>query len=189
VRIRTIVLGVGMLCAMSAIGVAQRGGMGGMGGGYGRGRSINDLTKESAIVVPKYANAVNLLVEHRQDLALSDTQFVRVIAVKRALDSTNTPLTRKLDSVQRLFKGRGPLFGDPSPQRRDSLALAHALVQDVVGEMRDNVSVARDKAYALLSFSQRGMADDFEQKAEKAIAEDAQRSARGRGAGGRPPAH
>ena len=73
-------------------------------------------------------NPINLMIEHRQDLALSDTQFMKVIAIKRVLDSTNAPLVRKLDSVQRLFK-KAPLFSEPSPQRRDSLAQARALVQ------------------------------------------------------------
>lgn len=167
------------------------GGRGG-GGGFGRGKSIND-THEPALAVPKYVNPVNMLIEHRQELTLTDSQFVRVVAVKRGLDSANAPLDRRLDSLQRLFKGGGPLFGDASLERRDSLASARAVVQETMSGVRDNVSTAREKAYGLLSFTQRGKAQELEDKAEKAIVDDAQRSGRGRsgsaGAYGRPPTH
>ena len=128
-------------------------------------------------------NAVNLLIQHRQDLALSDSQFARVIRIKRGADSTNAPLMRRLDSVQVLFKGAGPLFGDPSPERRDSLASARAVIQETVGTVRDNIADAREKAYALLSAQQLAKAESIEDKAAKAIEEEKQ-AARGRGGSG-----
>jgi hypothetical protein len=117
---------------------------------------------------------VNLLIEHRQELALSDTQFVRVLHIKRALDSTNSPLMRKLDSVSRLFK-KSPLFSEPSRQRHDSLAQADFLVKGTVIDVEQNIADAKDKAYALLSASQVGVAEQIEAKARKA------RAASGRG--------
>lgn len=155
-------------------------------GGFGRGRLPGHLEREPGIAVPKVVNPVNLLVEHRQQLALSDTQFLRVIAIKRVLDSTNAPLARKLDSVQRLFKG-GPVFSEPNAERRDSLARAKGLVQDMTGAIEDNNNAARDKAYALLSAQQLVIAQDLEAKAEQAIEEDAKRAkARGNPTGGTP---
>src|SRR6185436_19489326 len=53
-------------------------------------------------------------------LSLTDSQFVRLIALKRTLDSTNVPLLRKIDSVQRLFKNGVPIFSSPSAARLDS---------------------------------------------------------------------
>ena len=91
--------------------------MGGGMGGIGRRRPGN-LEHEPGLVVPKQVNAVNLLIEHRQDLELSDSEFAGVARIKRALDSTNAPLVRKLDSLQRAFKG-GPIFSEPSPERRE----------------------------------------------------------------------
>ena len=161
-------------------------------GGFGRGRMPGHLEREPGIVVPRVVNPVNLLIEHRQQLVLSDTQFAAVIAIKRVLDSTNAPLTRKLDSVQRLFKG-GPVFSAPNAERRDSLAQAKGLVQDMIGAIEDNNNAARDKAYALLSAPQLLVAQDLEAKAEQAIEEEAKRGAKARGnptAGGtigRPP--
>lgn len=185
-RTRGIVGALIVLCLASSGAIAQRGmGGRGMGGGSGMGRGkIGDLTRESAIVIPKYVNPVNLLIEHRQELTLTDSQFAHVVTIKRALDSANTPLLRKLDSVQRLFKGGTPLFSEPSAERRDSIATARAVVTETIGTVRDNVSGARDKAYGLLAYPQRTKAQELEDKAEKAIADENQH---GRGAGGKPP--
>ncbi|MEO7085341.1 MAG: hypothetical protein ABI442_09120 [Gemmatimonadaceae bacterium] len=170
------------LCLMPTVAFAQRGMRGG-GRGAGNTGKFGNLNRQSPIEVPKYVNAVNLLIEHRQDLALSDSQFTRVIRVKRSTDSTNAPLMRRLDSVQVLFKS-GPLFGDQSPERRDSLALAKALIQETVGNVRDNIADGREKAYALLSSQQLLKAEGFEEKASKAI-EDEKQAGRGRGGSGK----
>src|SRR5690348_7973851 len=81
-----------------------------IGGFKGRTPSIR---RESAIEVPKLVNPVNLLLVHRQELALTDSQWKNLLSMKRVLDSTNAPLMRRLDSVQSLFKG-GMLFGEQS---------------------------------------------------------------------------
>jgi hypothetical protein len=179
----------GVLASLAVLGVlpiaanAQGGmGRGGSGrGGFGRGAGIQ---RAPGVEIPQVVNVVNLLVEHRQDLALTDTQFTRVIAIKRALDSSNAPLMRKLDSVQRLFKN-GPLFSSGSPERRDSLTEANSLVRETVAAVRENDASSRDQAYALLSSRQLDSAHGLEAKAEQQI-QDAERS-RGQGRGGRPP--
>jgi hypothetical protein len=147
---------------LPALVLAQRPGMGGLGRG-----KIGTIQRAPGIEIPKTVNPINLMIEHRKDLALSDTQFMKVIAIKRVLDSTNAPLARRLDSVQRVFK-TAPLFTDPSPQRRDSLAQAHIVVQGTVIDLEQNFADARDKAYALLSASQRVTAEQIEEKARKA---------------------
>jgi hypothetical protein len=179
------VAGLALLVALPGAASGQ-GGFGRGGGGAGRfGRSGAGVQRAAGVEIPQVVNAVNLLVEHRQDLALSDTQFTRVIAIKRALDSTNAPLLRKLDSVQRLFKN-GPLFSDGNAQRRDSLAEARSLVRDVTAGIRENDATGRDQAYALLSTKQLDAAHALEAKAEQKIEDDAQKG-RGQARGGRPP--
>jgi len=167
--------------------VAQRGvgGMGGGMGGIGRRRPGN-IEHEPGLAIPKQVNAINLLIEHRQDLALSDSQFAHVAAIKRSLDSTNSPLARRLDSLQRVFRG-GPIFSEPSAARRDSLAGARATVLDATGTIRDNISAARDRAFALLSPVQVNKARELEAAAEKAIEDENGREPGGRRGGGRPP--
>jgi hypothetical protein len=129
-------------------------------------------------------NSVNLLIEHRQELSLSDSQFVRLIAMKRTLDSTNMPLLRKLDSVQRVFKSGVPMFSSPSAQRRDSIAEARSFVNSTLGTVRENISGARDRAYATLSATQLSKAQEIEEKAAKAAAAENERSERPTGRGG-----
>lgn len=174
--------GIAVLCAMAVPAVASAQGI----GGFGRGRRIGQLAREPGITVPKVVNAVNLMIEHRQELALSDTQFARVIVIKRALDSTNASLFRKLDSVQRLFKG-APMFSEPSAARRDSIGEARGLVQETVGAINENDGTARDQAYALLSVQQLATAQDLEAKAEHAIEDEARQGGRGRGGTSRGP--
>jgi len=178
-------LGAACLLALApSLARAQRG-IGNMGTGLGR-RGPGSLAQAPGLSIPKLVNGVNLLIEHRQDLALSDSQFFHIVAIKRALDSTNAPLARKLDSLQRLFKG-GPIFSDPAPSRRDSLAEAHAVVVDAGGEIRDNISAARERAFALLSPGQAAKAQAFESASEQAIEAENSRGDRGRRGGGRPP--
>lgn len=145
-----------------AFALAQRPSLGSLGRG-----KIGQLSHEPGIEIPAIVNPVNLLIEHRQELALSDTQFKRVIGIKRALDSTNAPLVRKLDSVARVFKTK-PLFTEPSPERRDSLAQANYLVRGAKIDIDQNIADAKDRAYALLSASQVVTAGQIEEKARKA---------------------
>jgi hypothetical protein len=180
-RLPRILLWVLLLGAPAVLAQAQGRGGGGRGG-FGRGNS--PLPRAPGVEIPQVVNAVNLLVQHRQDLALTDTQFMKVIAIKRTLDSTNAPLMRKLDSVQRLFK-EGPVFSSGSPERRDSLTEANALVRETTAAVRENNESGRDQAYALLSSRQLDSAHALEAKAEQDI-QDAAKS-RGQGRGGRPP--
>lgn len=178
-----------LIALVPSFASAQRG-IGGMNGGTGIARRRpGNIEREPGLAVPKQANAVNLLVEHRRDLALSDSQLANVVVIKRALDSTNAPHTRKLDSLQRVFKG-GPIFSEPSAGRRDSLAEAHTVVFEVTSVIRDNISAARERAFALLSPAQLTKAQELEAAAEKAIDDENKRNAgdgrRGGGRAGRP---
>lgn len=151
---------------LPAAAVAQLPGLGSLG----HGRTPGKLARDQGIEIPKVLNPINLMIMHRQDLALTDTQFVQIIAIKRALDSTNAPLMRQLDSVSHVLKGV-PIFKEPSRQRRDSLASGRQLVAEVVADVNDNIADARDKAIALLSQSQRTSIDQIEEKQREANAE------------------
>src|SRR4051812_39659600 len=146
---------------------AQRSGM----GGFGRGRIPGSLAREPGIVIPKQVNMINLLIQNRPEVALTDSQFVRVIAMKRALDSTNAPLMRKLDSVSRVFRGGAPLFSEPSRSRADSLAEARAVVRETTAALHEHLTEARDRAYALLDEQQLVRAQAMEAKPGKAVGE------------------
>ena len=172
-----------LLAIFPCAALAQRGIMNGRGA-LTPGRGAGSLAREASVQIPKYVNVVNLLVEHRRDLALSDSQFVTLVALKRTLDSTNMPLLRKLDSVQRVFKSGIPMFSSPSPARRDSIAEAKSFVNETLGAVRDNIGAARQTAYGSLSPTQLSRAREIEGKAEQAAAAENERNGRAAGRGG-----
>jgi hypothetical protein len=164
---RLLVAGLFTIVAPAAL-CAQRPGI----GGFGNGRVPKGPPREPGLVIPAQVNVVNLLIQRRQEVALSDSQFVHVIALKRGLDSANAPLMRTLDSLGFLFRGGSPLFSQPSAARRDSLVEARAVMRETQAALHDNLSTARDKAYALLSEPQLVKAQAIEAKAEKALEDD-----------------
>jgi len=172
-----------LLAILPCAAHAQRGIMNGRGA-LTPGRGAGSLARDAGLQVPKYVNVVNLLVEHRRDLALSDSQFVTLVALKRTLDSTNVPLLRKLDSVQRVFKSGIPMFSSPSAARRDSIAEAKSFVSETLGAVRDNIGAARQTAYGSLSPTQLSKAREIEGKAEQAAAAENERNGRSAGRGG-----
>jgi hypothetical protein len=159
-----IVVAAGLASVAPALAAAQLPGIGSIGR-----RLPAALKRDSGIVVPQTINVVNLVVQHRQDIALTDTQFVRIIAIKRALDSTNAPLSRRIDSVQRLFKGV-PIFTEPTAAHRDSLNAGKAVIKEMTADIDDNIADAKDKMFALLTTPQKEQAEQVEDKARKASA-------------------
>lgn len=149
------------------LALAQRG----IAGGMGRGSRMPGLVREPGIVVPKMVNAVNLLIQHGAELALSDSQFKQILVVKRTLDSTNAPLLRRLDSLERLFRG-GPIFSQPSRERLDSIAEGRAFARQVAAEARETNEAFRDRAYAVLNSQQLTRILALEAQAEQAIADE-----------------
>jgi hypothetical protein len=71
------------------------------------------------------------------------------------------------------------------------LSEAQVVVREATGTIGDNISSARSRAFALLSPGQVSKAQSLEAAAEKAIADENNRSSgagrRGGGASGRPP--
>jgi hypothetical protein len=134
------------------------------GGMHGR---MTGPTRDSGVVMARHVNPLNLLIAHRQDLALSDSQFANIIVLKRSLDLANAPLLRKADSVERLFKGR-PIFARQSPEHRDSVRAGRELVDDVAGAVRENDDDYRARALALLNEEQLRAAETYAAEAAKA---------------------
>jgi hypothetical protein len=167
IRRYLLLAGLAVLALTPARATAQRGVIGGLG----RGRTPGNLARDPGVAVPKQVNMINLLLARRTDGAHSDSQFVQVIALKRLLDSTNAPLMRKLDSVERLFRKGAPMFSEPSIARRDSLYEAKAVVRETVAAVHENNTTFRDRAYELLNMQQLTRAREIEAKAEKALLE------------------
>lgn len=186
-RARGVLLMAVIGAGLPAVAAAQRGipGLPGMNGMRGE-RTIN-FKRDPGVEIPEIVQPINVMIEHRQELALTDSQFMKVIRIKRAVDSLNSPLMRKLDSVQRLFRGGGPLFGDPSPARRDSLAQARGVITEAVGQIRDNLDPARERAFALLTSTQRTNAERILADEERRIQDAEKKKAGGDGRGPKYP--
>lgn len=167
---------------MGALGLpaqAQR------GIGMGR-RGPGNIVREQGIVAPKLVHPVNLLIEHRQDLALSDSQFKHLILLKRTLDSSDAPMLRKIDSVQRLFRG-GLVFGEQSREHRDSVAEGRTVVLEMTAALRDRYALAKERAFAMLNAQQYDKAQELHAKAERAIQDEERKTTKSGGVFGRPP--
>lgn len=167
----TILRSTALTVVLASAVAAQRPGI----GTFGRGMP-GKLVIDPGIEAPTIVNPVNLLIENRTALALTPSQFKSVIAIKRQLDSINAPLARRIDSVRRVFKP-GPVFAEPTRQRRDSIAEARAFVRELAADIEDQIAEAREKAYELLTESQVAKAEQIEEKARRAAATPA----RGRG--------
>jgi hypothetical protein len=141
---------------------AQRGGRGGGGGGRRGGGGDTD-SDPAKVVMPQPVNAVNLLIMHIRDLALSDSQVKRIVAIKRGIDSTNTPLLRRIDSLQNVLHQRGV----PTALVGDSVGDPRVLMQQTAMIIRTNILPARAAAYSLLSPDQLDKAMAYEDAAQQ----------------------
>jgi hypothetical protein len=108
-------------------------------------------------------NAVNLLISHLRDLALPDSVVKRIVAIKRKVDSTNTPLLRRFDSLQAVIRQKG----GPKPEYRDSVDSPQVVLLKTMGEIRINIEPARVAAYSLLSPEQLEKAQGYESAAQQ----------------------
>lgn len=98
----------------------------------------------------RLANGVNLIIAHAKDLQLSSEQLTRVAAIKRRLDSLNTPLMRELDVLERDQRQRAavPHARGDKPDEQDPA------VQRTVDTLRANMHAAESDAYEVLSGTQ-----------------------------------
>jgi hypothetical protein len=174
----SFVLSIVLFGSLVAVPAGAQRGRGG-GGGGGR-RNGNSEAEQGSGVMPQPVNAVNLLIMHSRDLVLSDSLVKRIVAIKRGVDSTNTPLMRRFDSLQAVIRRRGP----SKPEWRDSVDDPDPVLQRTIAEIRVNIEPARVAAYALLSPDQLEKAKAYEDAAGQKYEEQvtaARGGPRGRG--------
>ncbi|RKG93840.1 Spy/CpxP family protein refolding chaperone [Corallococcus terminator] len=128
---------------------------------------------------------VQMLLEHRQDLALTDTQAASLERIQAALDTKNAPLKQSLEALRpprppgdgTRPQGPPPGSGTDDATRRTNREQA----QGLFGQLRTNDTQAYQEAEQLLSDAQKTQARTLIQ-AEMA----AHRPGHG-GRGGPPP--
>ena len=145
-------LATALLLASSAVGHAQR--PGGRGNSMSVGRSPNRddpaMKEIGAALELRLANGVNIIVGHAKELSLSSEQLARVVAIKRQLDSLNTPLMRELDSLQSASRGK-----EKAPRSKGDLPEpSDPAINETLAELRTNLHNAELDAYEVLSGEQ-----------------------------------
>jgi hypothetical protein len=151
-RTWSLTLATALLLAGGTMASAQP--PGGRGSRMGVGRSPdrdNPAMKEiGAALELRLANGVNIIIGHAKELSLTGEQLTRVVAIKRQLDSLNSPLMRELDSLERASRGRekAPRVKGDLPEPSDPL------VDETLGQLRTNLHNAELDAYEVLSGAQ-----------------------------------
>ena len=145
-------LATALLLASSAVGHAQL--PGGRGSSMSVGRSPNRddpaMKEIGAALELRLANGVNIIVGHAKELSLSSEQLARVVAIKRQLDSLNTPLMRVLDSLGRASRGK-----EKAPRSKGDLPEpSNPAIDETLAELRTNLHNAELDAYEVLSGEQ-----------------------------------
>lgn len=156
-------------------------------GRMGAGREFGQSADDPLVSEPRPVNDVSVLIQHRQQLALSDSQFIQLVAIRRSVDSVNFPLERRLDSLLHVERDASSAF------RRlpaDTVRHIRDLARSTLDELAANIRPATERAHNLLSERQVQMAATFEQQAQELAAQqarDAGRAKSGIANFGRPP--
>jgi hypothetical protein len=137
------------------------------------GREFGHSGDDPLLSEPRPVNMVSVLLQHRRELSLTDTQFVKLVALRRQLDSLNFPLERRLDSLLRVDRQASSGFHRmPADTVRAMRDLAHSTLSALAANMRP----ATDRAHTLLTERQIQLASPFEDQA-RALAEERARDA------------
>lgn len=134
------------------------------------GREFGQSKNDPLISEPRPVNVVSVLIAHRQQLSLSDSQFAQLVVLRRGLDSTNFPLERRLDSLLRVEREASASFRRlPTDTVRQMRDLARSTLDALAANMRP----ATDRAHNLLTEQQMTLASRFEEQARQAAEEQA----------------
>jgi hypothetical protein len=123
-------------------------------------------------VVP--VNVAKAIIENDKDMALSDSQRVQLVLIRKQLDSLNAPLFARLDSVRPSWRPAGGL-NDLSQEQRDQLVTQRKAQNAVIALMTPNFAKARERVLAVLTPEQQERANKIEKNARKRAEEAARR--------------
>ena len=136
-------------------------------------------------------DGIGLLLEQREELALTADQVTRLESIQAELSRTNAPLLAQLGDVAgprpggRGGAGRtGPLNERPDSAQMESMRERRAELEPVMRELRENTQVAMQEALAVLTPEQR---EEVRSLIEPRRAGPGLRGGPGGPAGARPP--
>jgi hypothetical protein len=136
----------------------------------------NPFSGKPAPIVP--VNVARAVIEHEQDMALTDSQRTQIILIQRRLDSTAAPLLKRIDSLKPTWRPAGGI-NDLSPEQREQLIALRAAQFAVVDSLTPTFAKARDQVMAVLNPEQRERAAKLEKNERKRAEEMAKKELEG----------
>ena len=144
--------------------------------GQGVRRDNNPFAGKPAPVAP--VNVARTVIEHEQDLALTDSQRTEIVLIQHQLDSAAGPLLKKIDSLKPTWRPAGGI-NDLSPEQREQLVSLRKAQFEVIDSLTPAFAKARDRVMTVLTPEQRDRAAKLERNARKRAEETAKKELEG----------
>ena len=139
-------------------------------------RDNNPFSGKPAPVVP--VDVARQVIEHEQDMALTDSQRTQIVQIQHRLDSAAAPLLKKIDSLKPTWRPAGGI-NDLSPEQREQLVSLRKAQFEVIDSLTPAFAKARDRVMTVLTPEQRDRAAKLEKNARKRAEEMARKELEG----------
>ena len=139
-------------------------------------RDNNPFAGKPAPVAP--VNVARTIIEHEQDMALTDSQRTQIVLIQHQLDSVAAPLLRKIDSLKPTWRPAGGI-NDLSPEQREQLFSLRKAQFEVIDSLTPTFAKAREQVMTVLTPEQRDRAAKLERSARKRAEESAKKELEG----------
>ena len=139
-------------------------------------RDNNPFAGKPAPIAP--VNVARTIIEHEQDMALTDSQRTQIVLIQNRLDSVAAPLLKKIDSLKPTWRPAGGI-NDLSPEQRGQLFSLRKAQFEVIDSLTPTFAKARDQVMTVLTPEQRDRATKLEKNARKRAEETAKKELEG----------
>ena len=139
-------------------------------------RDNNPFAGKPAPVAP--VNVARTVIEHEQDMALTDSQRTQIVLIQNRLDSVAAPLLKKIDSLKPTWRPAGGI-NDLSPEQREQLFSLRKAQFEAIDSLTPTFAKAREQVMTVLTPEQRDRAAKLEKNARKRAEETAKKELEG----------
>jgi len=139
-------------------------------------RDNNPFAGKPAPIAP--VNVARTIIEHEQDMALTDSQRTQIVLIQNRLDSVAAPLLKKIDSLKPSWRPAGGI-NDLSPEQREQLFTLRKAQFEVIDSLTPTFAKAREQVMTVLTPEQRDRATKLEKNARKRAEETAKKELEG----------
>ena len=139
-------------------------------------RDNNPFAGKPAPIAP--VNVARTIIEHEQDMALTDSQRTQIVLIQNRLDSVAAPLLKKIDSLKPTWRPAGGI-NDLSPEQREQLFSLRKAQFEVIDSLTPTFAKAREQVMTVLTPEQRDRATKLEKNARKRAEETAKKELEG----------